>query len=60
LDAVGLSNASIYFQGQNLLTFTSYTGLNPEIQTGTDNTLGFDGGYMPVSRNLILGLNLTF
>jgi TonB-dependent starch-binding outer membrane protein SusC len=60
LDAVGLTNASVYFQGQNLLTFTNYTGLNPEIQTGTDNTLGFDGGYMPVSRNLILGLNLTF
>lgn len=60
LDAVGLTNASVYFQGQNLLTLTDYSGLNPEIQTGTDNTLGFDGGYMPVSRNLILGLNLTF
>jgi TonB-dependent starch-binding outer membrane protein SusC len=34
--------------------------MNPEIQTGTDSTLGFDGGYMPVSRNLILGLNVTF
>lgn len=60
LNAIGLSRASVYMQGQNLLTITNYTGLNPEIQTGADNTLGFDGGYMPVSRNLILGINVTF
>ena len=57
---VGLDNAQIYLQAQNLATFTKYTGLNPEIQTGADNTIGFDGGYMPVSRTFILGLNLGF
>jgi len=57
---VGLDNAQIYVQAQNLATFTKYTGLNPEIQTGNDNTIGFDGGYMPVSRTFILGLNLGF
>lgn len=56
----GMSRASVYFQGQNLVTFTKYTGTNPEIQTGSNNTVGFDGGYMPVSRNLILGVNVTF
>ncbi len=55
-----LDNAQIYMQVQNLATFTKYTGLNPEIQTGTDNTLGFDGGYMPVSRTVILGINFGF
>jgi hypothetical protein len=29
-------------------------------QTQYDNTIGFDGGYMPVSRTFILGLNLGF
>jgi TonB-dependent starch-binding outer membrane protein SusC len=43
-----------------LATFTKYTGLNPEIQTGADNTLSFDGGYMPVSRTLLVGLNVGF
>lgn len=57
---VGLDNAQIYIQAQNLATFTKYSGLNPEIQTGADNTLGFDGGYMPVSRTFILGINLGF
>jgi TonB-dependent starch-binding outer membrane protein SusC len=57
---IGFSNLQVYVQGQNMFTITKYTGLNPEIQTGADNTLGFDGGYMPVSRNFLLGLNVSF
>lgn len=57
---LGLDNAQVYLQAQNFATFTKYSGLNPEIQTGSDNTLGFDGGYMPVSRTFILGVNLGF
>lgn len=57
---IGFGNAQIYIQGQNLWTATKYTGLNPEIQSGQDNTLGFDGGYMPVSRTLLIGLNVSF
>ncbi|MCE7065721.1 TonB-dependent receptor [Dyadobacter sp. CY326] len=57
---IGFSNAQVYIQGQNMLTITKYTGLNPEIQTGSDNTLGFDGGYMPVSRTFLVGLNFSF
>lgn len=57
---IGLSSARVYLQGQNLVTFTKYTGLNPEIQTGNDGTLGFDGGFMPVSKNIIFGLNVSF
>jgi TonB-dependent starch-binding outer membrane protein SusC len=60
MSKLGLGRASVYVQGQNLVTFTKYSGLNPEIQTNTDNTLGFDGGYMPVSRNFLVGLNLNF
>jgi len=57
---IGFSNAQIYVQGQNMFTVSKYTGLNPEIQTGEDRTLGFDGGYMPVSRTFLLGLNVSF
>ena len=56
----GLQVGQIYLQAQNMLTITKYSGLNPEVQTGTDNTLGFDGGYMPVSKTLLFGINLTF
>lgn len=57
---IGLGSARLYLQGQNLLTITDYTGLNPEIQTGNDGTLGFDGGYMPVAKNIIFGINVSF
>ncbi|MFD2036190.1 SusC/RagA family TonB-linked outer membrane protein [Belliella marina] len=60
LAKMGMGRASVYFQGQNLFTITKYSGTNPEIQTDVNNTLGFDGGFMPVSRNLILGVNVTF
>ena len=57
---ISLDHAQVYVQAQNLATITKYTGLNPEIQTGTDNTIGFDGGYMPVSRTFLLGINFGF
>ena len=61
MSKIGLAGASIFIQGQNLKTWTKYSGLNPEIQAGTDSdpTLGFDGGYMPVSRTFTLGLNVN-
>ena len=59
-NTIGFANVQAYVQVQNLATFTKYTGLNPEIQTGADNTLSFDGGYMPVSRTLLVGLNVGF
>ena len=55
------SSAQIYVQGQNLATFTKYSGTNPEIQVDTENdiSLGFDNGYLPVMRTFTLGLNVT-
>lgn len=61
----GLSDLQIYFQAQNIATFTNYSGLNPEInlrRTGDRNrnlTLGYDGGFNPVPSIVSLGLNLT-
>lgn len=57
--ALGISGGQIYLQGQNLFTITNYSGLNPEIQTGNDIQLGYDGGFMPVSKTLIVGLNIS-
>ena len=62
----GIGNAQIYIQGQNLATFTNYSGLNPEVQLGNTGdsrrnlTLGYDGGAQPVARQFNLGLNITF
>ncbi|SET04843.1 TonB-linked outer membrane protein, SusC/RagA family [Draconibacterium orientale] len=51
-----ISNLRFYVQGENLLTFTNYTGLDPEV--GTRN--GFDGGTYPQARTLTLGVNISF
>ncbi|MFR9524124.1 MAG: TonB-dependent receptor [Rikenellaceae bacterium] len=49
-----ISAARIYVQGHNLLTFTEFTGLDPE---GVSNM--YQAAY-PMSRQYTLGLNLTF
>ncbi len=48
-----------FVSGQNLLTFTEYTGLDPDIPGGI-NTIGFDGGNWPASRIISIGLQAGF
>jgi TonB-linked SusC/RagA family outer membrane protein len=52
----------IYVSGQNLLTITKYTGLDPEANFyDNDNTKqGIDYGTYPPVRTFLAGLNLTF
>ncbi|MGJ1265708.1 SusC/RagA family TonB-linked outer membrane protein [Sphingobacterium spiritivorum] len=51
----------INFSGQNLLTLTGYSGLDPEISTyNSVLTPGFDWSGYPQSRTFTLGLNATF
>jgi len=60
-----ISNMRIYAQAENLLTFTKYTGLNPEMtlrdmSSGSDLARGIDGGGYPTIVRYILGVNFTF
>jgi TonB-dependent starch-binding outer membrane protein SusC len=58
---VGLTRARIYAAAQNLLTFTNYTGLDPEVSTSPSNLVsGVDIAVMPQPRTYTLGVNLTF
>ncbi|UAY56972.1 SusC/RagA family TonB-linked outer membrane protein [Arachidicoccus terrestris] len=45
----------VYFSGDNLLTFTKYSGMDPEV-----GGIGLDGGQYPVSRVFSFGVNLKF
>lgn len=51
---LGDSDVRMYVSGQNLLTFTNYSGLDPE------STALMDRGTYPQSRTVMLGINLTF
>ena len=44
----------IYVTGQNVLTWTDYSGLDPEV-----SNRGVDGGQYPVARTFTLGFNIT-
>jgi TonB-linked SusC/RagA family outer membrane protein len=59
----GISNAQIYVSGQNLITITSYPGLDPEVNTrgGTgDLRIGIDETGYPMAKSYTLGLRIGF
>ncbi|MBK7175073.1 MAG: TonB-dependent receptor [Bacteroidales bacterium] len=62
LDYLHMDKLRLYITGQNLLTFTKYTGFDPEVSSfGMDNTrLGYDFGSYPSVRTLIFGASINF
>ncbi|WP_077923262.1 TonB-dependent receptor [Spirosoma sp. 209] len=62
----GIRACRVYVGAQNLFTITNYTGVNPEVQSNSGNGttpqlgIGIDHAQYPVSRNLQVGLNLSF
>jgi TonB-dependent starch-binding outer membrane protein SusC len=65
----GINKLQPYFTAENLLTFTRYTGFDPEVsQYGNDPQnpnysalmQGIDWGTYPQSKSYIFGLNIEF
>ncbi|MCE1154582.1 MAG: TonB-dependent receptor [Bacteroidales bacterium] len=62
----GIDNLRVYLSGTNLLTFTGYSGLDPEMTVSTnsagegDLANGIDWGTYPVAMTFTFGINLTF
>ncbi len=58
----GINKASVYITGQNLLTFTNYSGFDPEVNAYGNSAaeMGIDYGTYPQSRSLVVGLNVEF
>ena len=49
----------IYFQAENLATWTKYWGFDPEISSGA-TSLGVDRGVYPQARTFTIGANISF
>lgn len=62
LDRLSISSAKVYVTGQNLFTFTNYTGYDPEVNRFGSSSLsqGLDYGAYPTAKTLLVGLNLRF
>ncbi|MEJ5961587.1 SusC/RagA family TonB-linked outer membrane protein [Pedobacter immunditicola] len=56
-----ISNLRLYVAGQNLLTFTNYTGIDPE-SSARHSALspGFDYAVFPQARTMVFGINAAF
>ena len=66
LGSTGLQQVRIYLSGSNLVTFTKYSGLDPEM-TVSDNSKGegdtangIDWGTYPSAMTLMMGININF
>jgi TonB-linked SusC/RagA family outer membrane protein len=62
LSKISMSNANVYIQGNNLLTLTKYTGMDPEANQmgGSVITLPLNSGYYPATRTFMIGLQIGF
>lgn len=52
----------MYLSAQNLLTWTAYSGLDPEIGANNGNPLdvGIDRGFYPAARTILAGVQYQF
>ncbi|MCH7397018.1 TonB-dependent receptor [Belliella sp. DSM 107340] len=55
-----VSNSRVFVSGQNLLTFTKYSGLDPDVTGNGILQRGFDNGNWPASRIYSVGLQFEF
>lgn len=65
---LSMSKVRFYFTAENLITWTKYSGLDPEVsvygRSGDDSlkniASGVDYGTYPQTRDIIFGVNLSF
>lgn len=58
---LGAQNISVSLSAQNLYTWTSYSGMDPEVSVrGSALTPGFDYSAYPRSRSMVFGVKATF
>ncbi|WP_353140076.1 TonB-dependent receptor [Pseudopedobacter sp.] len=55
-----INNASVFINGQNLHTFTKYSGVDPAVNAIGDNVLRVDYNSYPLTRTFTAGVNIQF
>lgn len=56
-----IESLRIYFTGHNLLTWTNYSGYDPEVDVSKNPMCpGIDYAAYPKSRSYVMGINVTF
>jgi len=64
INSMKIRSARIFISGDNLVTFTKFSGVDPEVDfsPGTDNrgSQGLSSFKYPISRKLLFGINVGF
>jgi hypothetical protein len=55
-----INSCRVYLSGENVLTFTKYSGLDPDIGISNPLNMGVDTLHYPSSRAFTFGVNLQF
>ncbi|HVI44330.1 MAG TPA: TonB-dependent receptor [Chitinophaga sp.] len=61
LHRMRITNIRVYLTGSNLLTFTRYKGLDPEVNTAPAGNFsqGYDSNIYPLTRSFTAGINVN-
>ena len=60
LTTLNLNRARVYVTGNNLYTWTNYSGYDPEVNSGNILLSGVDRISYPRASTILFGLNVTF
>ncbi|MCL5246289.1 TonB-dependent receptor [Cellulophaga sp. 20_2_10] len=60
IEDTGIDKARVYLTSTNPFTFTNYSGYDPEVGGDGIFTRGVDRGNYPVTRQFMLGVQLSF
>lgn len=60
INKIGFEQIRLSLIGKNLVTFTKYSGLDPEFSDSGIYTMGYDGCSFPNPRSVSFGLTFTF
>ncbi len=60
LSRLGITRLQTYFTATNLLTFTNYVGMDPEVNQweNSGTVQGIDWGTYPQTKSFVLGINI--
>ncbi|HMQ44399.1 MAG TPA: SusC/RagA family protein, partial [Mariniflexile sp.] len=58
---LNLSTLSLYISAQNLITWTNYSGFDPDVSVNSSAIMpGVDYSSYPINKTFSLGLNVSF
>lgn len=62
LQKIGINTARVYVSGQNLKTFTKYSGYDPELGSFNNSAImmNIDNGRYPLPKTYMAGINIEF